>query len=671
MSFTFSRRSMLRAAAAATATAAAIPLIGSATQRAASATAPGAIGQITFLRGGVYYIANADGSNPRPLVDYVTGAGAWSPDGSRFFYPANYQLYSVRADLTDRMELLQDLPPQVSSDLTVTEDGRYVIFATIEGLRIASTGGDAPASELLHAGALIDSPTVSVNGTLYFEQGPTSMDTRAIYSLTDEPGAQPKQIATNAWGVDVSPDGARIAFVRSDLGDGFNGKAQIWLADADGSNQAVLTTEAIGAWNFQPKWSPDGTAILFSSGAHNNARFGAADIKKMVLATKAVTTVVPNAFFPTWQPVGRGLVERVWGQTALDTAVATSRYNYATYGVAGQGRKPAQAVVLSRNDTYFDALAGSALAIDKGAPLLITPREGLPAAIEAEIKRVLGPSGTVYLLGGTAALPPVIESRLRSLGFSTRRVFGTSVFDTAIAVANQIAPSPQTVIVSTALNYYDALAAGAAAGANPGTVIVLTAGDDMPPETAAYLNRIDPTKVDVVTAGGPGDRALLNAARRGQLPSWPAGATYLPLVGQTAQDTAQLIAETFFTSPRTVGIATVASWYDALTGGAMIGANYGPLLITSPTALDHQVSDYLSAHSAGVSDVVLIGGTSALPAALVGPIGNAFSLPGHYTTSETTPENSLKANAKAATQADARTSETPSLRAGKTLVKKQ
>ncbi|MEV6928787.1 cell wall-binding repeat-containing protein [Dactylosporangium sp. NPDC051485] len=667
---TLSRRSVLRAAVAATATTAAIPLIGSATPRAASATAPGATGRITYLRAGIYYTAKPDGSDSWPIGTHPTGAGAWSPDGDRFFYPVNYQLHSTRANGTFGMDLLEQLPPEVAGDLTVTEDGRYVIFATVEGLRIASTGGDAPASELLHAGALIDSPTVSVNGTLYFEQGPTSMDTRTIYSLTDEPGAQPKQIATNAWGVDVSPDGSRIAFVRSDLGDGYNGKAQIWLADADGSNQAVLTTEAIGAWNFQPKWSPDGTTILFSSGAHNNARFGAADIKKMVLATKAVTTVVPNAFYPSWQPIQSGLVERVWGQTALDTAIATSRYNYATYGVAGQGRKPAQAVVLSRSDTYFDALAGSTLAVDKGAPLLITPREGLPAAVEAEIKRVLGPSGTVYLLGGTAALPPVIESRLRSLGFSTRRVFGNSVFDTAIAVANEIAPSPKTVIVSTALNYYDALAAGAAAGANPGTVIVLTAGDDMPAETAAYLNRIDPTKVDVVAAGGPGARALTNAAKRGQLPSWPADATYLPLVGRLAQDTARLIAETFFTSPRTVAVATVASWYDALTGGAMIGANYGPLLITSPTELDFSVWKYLNLHSASVSDVVLIGGTSALPAALVRTIGEAFSVSGHYTTSETTPETSLKANAKAATQADARTSETPSLRAGKTLVKK-
>ncbi|GAA2365101.1 hypothetical protein GCM10010170_063400 [Dactylosporangium salmoneum] len=661
---------------AAAATTAAAPLVMSATEKAATATVPGEVGRISYWAGNIVYVADANGANARALIDSIVGSGTWAPDGSRFFYSTGTELNSVRADGSGRLRLLNLTGAgEYARDVTVSQDGRLIIFNGASGLRYTGTGGNWYGSTLLYAApatGTIERPTVSVDGTIFFDQG-GGPDTRSILRLDGQTG--PQEIIKNGWGADVSPDGSRIVFVRSDI---VNAKAQLWLAGSDGSNPVQLTTEegAGGGWNVDPRWSPDGSTILFASAINSGNSRG---IKKIDVASKVVTPVVTYGDTPAWQPVRSGLVERVWGQTALDTAIATSRYNYADHGKADPVRTQAKAVVLSRNDVYYDALSGSALAVNKEAPLLITPRDGLPASIEAEIKRVLGNSGDVYLLGDVAAIPAPIETRLKNIGFTTHRVAGYTLFDTAIAVADAITPTPDTIIIATALNYYDALAAGAAAGANPGTVIVLTAGADMPAETARYLNRFDPTKVDIVTAGGPGDDALINAYYRGQLPSWVnRDWGRYDLVGDAAQDTARMIAEFFFGSPRTVGIATTASWYDALTGGAMIGANYGPLLITVPNALDHQVSDYLSAQSAAVADVVLIGGPNALPQHLVAPIGNASSLPGHYTTSETTPENSLqaKAQAKSLAATDPKTrspkgtpDKAPGLKTKKTMVK--
>jgi hypothetical protein len=70
--------------------------------------------------------------------------------------------------------------------------------------------------------------------------------------LTDSPGSD----AFPDW----SPDGTRIAFER----DGPNGPRDIWVMNADGSGQINLTGDPDHQY-LAPAWSPDGSRIAFSS----------------------------------------------------------------------------------------------------------------------------------------------------------------------------------------------------------------------------------------------------------------------------------------------------------------------------------------------------------------------------------------------------------------------
>jgi hypothetical protein len=470
-------------------------------------------------------------------------------------------------------------------------------------------------------GPIDRTPAVSVDGVVVFASGVYD-HLSDIYRVDGQDSVT--KIITGGFSPDFSPDTTKLVFTRY---DGDRNSWHIWLASADGTNPRQLTTD--GVHNRAPVFSPHGDLVLFSSET---------GIKRIDIATGEVTDVpgTHNAGMPTWQPVLTNYVTRVWGATALGTAVATSRYTYATHGAGPIDPRPtAKTVVLSRDDTYLDALGGSALAVQKEGPLLITPTKSLDAQTKAEIDRVLGGSGTVYLLGGPVALSAKVEQQLTSAGYSTVRLAGRDEYETAIAIAREMTPSPDTVIVTTALKYYDALAAGAAAGSSPDTVIVLSAGDIMPASTAAYLNAIDPTTQAVVGVGGPGCRAIENAYARGQLPSWRSR-PYWPVSGATEFETAVAVAEFFFTSPHIAAVATATTWYDALTGGAMAGSFGGPLLLSTPGSLSPQTEAYLNRCAASMRWPTLLGGPLALKQTLVEPLGEAVSAPGQSVYLEST-----------------------------------
>ncbi|MEZ0494363.1 cell wall-binding repeat-containing protein [Kineococcus sp. TBRC 1896] len=265
---------------------------------------------------------------------------------------------------------------------------------------------------------------------------------------------------------------------------------------------------------------------------------------------------------------------RVYGADRVGTAVAASK-SYPSQGADG--------VVLTRSDTFADALAGAPLASDKGGPLLMTSRTALQPEVAAAIQDVLKPGGTVYLLGDTNALSAGVESAVKALGFTTRRVAGPDRFATAVEIA-KLLPGAQTVSVVTGWNFPDGLAAGALmgvverdAGRSIG-VVLLSDGASLGAATQNYLNsRSFATKLAI---GG----TAVTAVGRGTT-GWA------QLAGNDRYETAGLVAQqftskAFFEDETTViGVATGENWPDALSGSALLAYAGGPMLLTAKGSL--------------------------------------------------------------------------------------
>jgi hypothetical protein len=275
---------------------------------------------------------------------------------------------------------------------------------------------------------------------------------------------------------------------------------------------------------------------------------------------------------------------------------------------AAYGTTKAKVAVISRSDSFADALAGNALAAEKDGPLLLTGSGALDARVGAELQKILSPGATVYVLGGHSALSPQVEADIAKLNLVPKRLEGQTRFDTAVAIANEISPHPHSVLVATGLNSPDALAAGAAAAADPAGGVVLLSQDGVLPEaTKNYLAGVDSSKADVYAVGGQAASAL-------KAQSGLAG-HFTPLAGDDRYLTDVAVASnaTLFPEPTVVGLATGRDWPDALSGGAFIGAKHGPLLLTDGANVPSETTAWMQSHGAHLTALTVFGGVNAVP----------------------------------------------------------
>jgi putative cell wall-binding protein len=314
-----------------------------------------------------------------------------------------------------------------------------------------------------------------------------------------------------------------------------------------------------------------------------------------VLMTIVVTAALLGAAPPAHAEVP---LQRYAGADRIGTAVEVAR----------AGWERSDVVLLATASAFPDALAASALAAQREAPLLLTHGGILLGGVRAELER-LRPS-EVIILGGGAAVAEAVADEVRALPHQpvVRRIAGPDRWRTAAAAAAEAeAPAGEALIVSGE-NYPDAVSAAALTATAARPPVLLTQHDRLPDATREALLALRVERVTVI-----GGTAAVGQAVVQELEGMGMGVTRL--AGDSRFTTSVAVAEEAmrrFPAAVRVVFATGQDFPDALSAGALATRVGGPVVIVPADAAGAGLDAFLRANAGRWSSGSLVGGRAAI-----------------------------------------------------------
>ena len=278
------------------------------------------------------------------------------------------------------------------------------------------------------------------------------------------------------------------------------------------------------------------------------------------------------------------LGERLSGKDRYKTAVAISQ----------KGWDHAETVVLARGGEFPDALAGTPLAYQYDAPMLLTEDNKLTDSTKKELER-LQPN-KVIILGSSGAITDNVSNEIKSMGIEVDRFGGKNRFDTAAIIAENLPKKNDTAILAYGMNYPDALSIAPYAAKN-GYPIYLSLTDKLPKETAAEIQNYD----NVIVVGSSG---VISEKALAEIPD------YKRYAGKDRFVTNQEIIKNLPLGNEQAYFATGKGFADALTGAVLAAKNDAPLYLSWPNRLPTGTGTLLEKNS--YDQFNLLGGNSVI-----------------------------------------------------------
>lgn len=294
--------------------------------------------------------------------------------------------------------------------------------------------------------------------------------------------------------------------------------------------------------------------------------------------------------------------DRLGGADRYATAVAASRAAFPRADPAGLST-----VYLASGMQYADALAAGPTAVARGGGLLLTQTDRLTATTAAELRR-LAPD-RVVVVGGTGAVGARVLDQVSALGLSVSRLGGADRYATSAALAREGFPSgARTAWVATGQGYADALAAGPAASAAGGPIVLVDGrARALPASTRQLLTELGVTTVRI--AGGT---SVVSSGIESGLQGLVGATAVTRSAGADRYATAVAVNTRAFPA-LAKGDAYVAAgngFADALSVGVLAGRAKRPLYLSVPYCANGSVRTELG--RSAITRIRLVGGPSAI-----------------------------------------------------------
>lgn len=281
------------------------------------------------------------------------------------------------------------------------------------------------------------------------------------------------------------------------------------------------------------------------------------------------------------------LVYRLCGSTRYDTAFKTADCLKEVMGVS-----KFDAVVVATGKNFADALSGSYLAYVNDAPILLTNGKNIDD-VRNYIKKNVKIGGTVYLLGGTGAVPNSMESDMDS--YEVIRLAGSNRYETNLLILEEAGIIDQELVVCTGKNYADSLSASAVK--KP----ILLVKTNITREHEALIQENDVENFYII--GGTG--AVSERVQR-ELETY---GVVDRIFGSTRYETSAEVAEYFFEYSDAAVLAYGKNFPDGLCGGPFACSLNGPLILTA-TEKTSSAKAYTKAYS--IEQGYVLGGTGLI-----------------------------------------------------------
>ncbi|MCR4840635.1 MAG: cell wall-binding repeat-containing protein, partial [Lachnospiraceae bacterium] len=306
-----------------------------------------------------------------------------------------------------------------------------------------------------------------------------------------------------------------------------------------------------------------------------------------------------NPNYYSWRVGNAGADEktitRVYGDSRFDTSL------YAAAALKKElNEKYFDTVIVASGTNFPDALAGSSLAAVRKAPVLLTGKNNYDKTADY-IKNNLVSGGTVYILGGTGAVPEEFEELLEGTTYRIKRFAGNGRLETNLEILKQSDVRKNSdILVCTADSFADSLSASAT-----GLPILLVSKklSDAQKEYLAGLGEDN----NFYLIGGTG---AVSETIESELAAY---GTTERVAGATRFETSLAVAEKFFDEPHKLVFAYSENFPDGLSAGPLAQVLDTPLILTLNNDKWNKVAaNYTKNNELNITEGFVIGGPSLI-----------------------------------------------------------